>query len=36
MMSAQVSHSEVLFENTVAASTLYNEIVMTKVCEVQS
>ncbi|MFI5681929.1 MobF family relaxase [Streptomyces cellulosae] len=27
-------HSEVLFENTVAASALYNEIVMAEVCEV--
>ncbi|MCX4598830.1 relaxase domain-containing protein [Streptomyces sp. NBC_01549] len=26
-------HSEVLFENTVAASSLYNEIVMAEVCE---
>ncbi|MFI9176160.1 MobF family relaxase [Streptomyces lincolnensis] len=26
-------HSEVLFENTVAASALYNEIVMAEVCE---
>ncbi|MGW4994951.1 relaxase domain-containing protein [Streptomyces mirabilis] len=29
----QSVHSEVLFENTVAASALYNEIVMAEVCE---